>query len=196
MYRYIKGNLEEIGESYVVIENNGVGYLINTSQNSINQLRNGSKQCKMYTHLNVRQDEISLYGFSTQEELDMFHLLLIVSKIGQKVALGVLSSMTPNSIKLAIASNDADSLTRAPGIGKKTASRMILELKDKIGDDINMDKVNIFDNTNGDDNEAIEALVSLGYTRREIMLALSKINTNDLETEDIIKNALKMLARK
>ncbi len=196
MYRYIKGTLEEVGESHVVIENNDIGYLINTSQNSINILKKGSKQCKIYTHLNVREDDISLYGFSTQEELDMFHLLLIVSKIGPKVALGVLSSLTPSNIKLAIVSNDADSLTRAPGIGKKTASRMILELKDKIGDDINMDKAHMFDNTNSDDNEAIEALVSLGYTRREIMLALNKINTDDLGTEDIIKNALKMLAKK
>lgn len=195
MFRYIKGTLEEVGQSYVVIENNSIGYLINTSQNSINALKNDSKQCKMYTHLNVREDEISLYGFSSQEELDMFHLLLLVSKIGPKVALGVLSTITPGNIKLAIISNDADSLTRAPGIGNKTASRMILELKDKIGKDINMGKVDFLDNTISDDNEAIEALVSLGYTRSEIMLAFNKINTNELETEDIIKNALKLLAR-
>lgn len=195
MFRYIKGTLEEVGQSYVVIENNNIGYLINTSQNSINALKNDSKQCKMYTHLNVREDEISLYGFSSQEELDMFHLLLLVSKIGPKVALGVLSTITPGNIKLAIISNDADALTRAPGIGKKTASRMILELKDKIGKDINMGKVDFSDNTITDDNEAIEALVSLGYTRSEILLVMNKINTNELETEDIIKNALKLLAR-
>ena len=196
MYRYIKGTLEEIGESYVVIENNDIGYLINTSQNSINLLKKDSKYCKIYTHLNVREDEISLYGFSTQEELDMFHLLLLVSKIGPRVALGVLSAITTTDIKLAIINNDADSLTKAPGIGKKTASRMILELKDKIGDNINMSQIVDFSNNINDDYEAVEALLSLGYTKKEIMEVLNKINTKSLQTEDIIKNALKLLAVK
>ncbi len=196
MYRYIKGTLEEIGESYVVIENNDIGYLINTSQNSINILKKDSKYCKIYTHLNVREDEISLYGFSTQEELDMFHLLLLVSKIGPRVALGVLSAITTTDIKLAIVNNDAESLTKAPGIGKKTASRMILELKDKIGDNINMSQIVDFDNNINDDYEVIEALLSLGYTKKEIMEVLNKINTKGLQTKDIIKNALKLLAIK
>ena len=196
MYRYIKGTIEEIGDSYVVIENNDIGYLINTSRNTINFIKNNSIECKIYTHLNVREDDISLYGFVTKEELDMFHLLLYVSKIGPKVALGVLSAMIPANIKLAIVTNDVNALTKAPGIGKKTANRIILELKDKIDDNIDIAGTNVQNEIQSDSDEVIAALNTLGYSRNEVSDALSKINTDGLNTQAIIKAALKQLAKK
>lgn len=196
MYQYIKGNVEEVGDSYVVIENNGIGYYINTSRNSINYIKNNLSECKVYTYLNVRDDDMSLFGFASMEELNMFKLLLIVSKIGPKVALGVLSTITPSNIKLAILSNDVTALTKAPGIGKKTANRMILELKDKIDDNIDMDKDMLFSQDSDNLDEVSGALISLGYSRSEITNILSKIDREGLSTEAIIKNALKELAKK
>ncbi len=196
MYRYIKGIIEEIGDSYVVIENNEIGYLINTSRNTINFIKKNSNECKIYTHLNVREDDISLYGFISKEELDMFHLLLYVSKIGPKVALGILSAMVPANIKLAIVTNDVNALTKAPGIGKKTANRIILELKDKIDDNIDVVSSNMENEIQNDSDEVIAALNTLGYSRNEVAEALSKIDTSGLKTEAIIKAALKQLAKK
>lgn len=196
MYQYIKGKVEEIGDNYVVVENNGIGYLINTSRNSINNIKKISSECKVYTYLNVREDDMSLYGFATKEELNMFNLLLKVSKIGPKVALGMLSTMTPSNIKISIVSNDVNSLTKAPGIGKKTASRIILELKDKIDDNIDMNNEIFADNIDDNNDEVTGALMVLGYTRAEITKVLPKVKTKGNNTEDIIKMALKELAKK
>lgn len=201
MYQYIKGNIEEIGEDYIVIENNDIGYMINTSKTTIMQIGNNLQHRKIYTFLNVKEDGVSLYGFTTKDELDMFKLLQTVSKIGPKVAIGMLSIMIPSDIKLAIISEDSNKLSKAPGVGKKTASRIILELKDKIGDIESIIKSNsneqiiVESSISNEKEEVLDALVSLGYTRSEVYSAIAKIDTSNKSVEDIIKLVLKELGK-
>lgn len=195
MYQYIKGSIEDIGEDYIVVENNGIGYIVYTSRNSIIDINQNPSNRKILTHLIVREDNMSLYGFTTEEELKMFKLLITVTKIGPKVALGLLSTFTTSAIRNSIISKDISMLSRAPGIGKKTAERIILELKDKVDGDIT--HVEEFDNDVPIDEkeEIIIALISLGYTRNEIYKVLSKIDTEGKKTEEIIKLALRSLSK-
>lgn len=193
MYDYIIGEIVEIGEDYLVLDNNGIGYKIYTSRNSLSNLVD-KERVKVYIYFNLREDGIFLYGFLTKEELSMFELLLLVSKIGPKIGIGILSTLSTNEIKLAILNNDVDSLCKAPGIGKKTANRIILELKDRIDDNINIDDTLDFVD-NSDIDEAINALVALGYTKKEVDEVLCKIDIKDLTTEDIIKAVLKRMSK-
>lgn len=194
MYQYIKGNIEEINQEYIVVESNGIGYLVYTSRNSIMDIGQNTINRKILTHLIVREDVMSLYGFTTAEELNMFKLLITVTKIGPKGAIGLLSTLTTSNIKASIASKDASTLSKAPGIGKKTAERIILELKDKIDDNIDYDANH--DNIPVDETEeVVVALISLGYTRSEVFRALSSFETQGRRTEDIIKLALKKLSK-
>lgn len=195
MYQYIKGNIEEINEDYIVVENNGIGYLVYTSRNSIVDIGQNTINRKILTHLVVREDAMSLYGFTTTEELKMFKLLITVTKIGPKVAIGLLSTLTTSTIKASIASKDASTLSRAPGIGKKTAERIILELKDKIDVNIDYDEVNGETIPMDEKEEVVVALISLGYTRNEIFRALSTIETEGKRMEEIIKLALRKLSK-
>jgi len=193
MYEYITGKVVDVYDDYLIVENNGIGYKINTSKYSLSNL-DLKKDVKIYTYLNVREDGMFLFGFSSKEEMEMFELLLLVSKIGPKTAIGVLSTLSYNDIKLAILNNDVKVLCKAPGIGKKTANRIILELKDRIDDNIIVS--DSFDFL--DDNcieEAINALMVLGYTKKEIDRVMFKIDTEDLDTEEIIKIALKRLSK-
>ncbi|MBE6083337.1 MULTISPECIES: Holliday junction branch migration protein RuvA [Tissierellales] len=193
MFEYIKGCVTFLGEDYLVLENKGIGYRIYTSKNSIAKVSNTKDEIKVFTYLNLREDGIYLYGFYDYEELNMFKMLLLVSKIGPKMALGLLSSLTVNDIKSAIFNNNPDLLSRAPGIGKKTAGRIILELKDRI-DSISIDEVKIGgENRNIDD--AVSALLSLGYTRNEINNVFSQMELGNLKTEDIIKLSIKKLLK-
>lgn len=193
MYDYIMGEVVEIREDYLVLDNNGIGYKIYTSKNSLSTLVD-KERVKIYIYFNLREDGIFLYGFLTREELNMFELLLLVSKIGPKIGIGILSTLSPNEIKLAIINNDVDSLCKAPGIGKKTANRIILELKDRIDDNINIDDtLDFIDDTNVE--EAIRALCALGYTKKEIDEVICKIDIKDLTTEDIIKSVLKRMSK-
>jgi len=193
MYDYIIGEIVEIREDYLVLDNNGIGYKIYTSRNSLSNLVD-KERVKVYIYFNLREDGIFLYGFLTKEELSMFELLLLVSKIGPKIGIGILSTLSTNEIKLAILNNDVDSLCKAPGIGKKTANRIILELKDRIDDNINIDDTLDFVD-NSDIDEAINALVALGYTKKEVDEVLCKIDIKDLTTEDIIKAVLKRMSK-
>ena len=193
MFEYIKGYVTFLGEDYLVLENKGIGYRIYTSKNSIAKVSNTKDEIKVFTYLNLREDGIYLYGFYDYEELNMFKMLLLVSKIGPKMALGLLSSLNVNDIKSAIFNNNPDLLSRAPGIGKKTAGRIILELKDRI-DSISIDEVKIGgENRNIDD--AVSALLSLGYTRNEINNVFSQMELGNLKTEDIIKLSIKKLLK-
>lgn len=195
MYQYIIGNIEEISEDYIVIENNGIGYIVYTSKNSIMDIGQNTTKRKILTHLIVREDVMSLYGFTTNEELKMFKLLITVTKIGPKVAIGLLSTLSPSNIKISIISGDTNALSRAPGIGKKTAQRIILELKDKVDDNIIYEE-GIDDSIPLDETEeVVVALSSLGYTRNEIFKVLSSIDTQDKRTEEIIKLALRKLSK-
>ena len=132
MFAYIKGSLEEKSSNYVVIDVMGVGYKIFMSESSINSIGEIGEKVKVHTHYHVREDDISLYGFLTNEELRMFELLLQVSGIGAKSAITMLSNISPSSFALAVLSNDVDSLKKIPGIGPKSAARIILELQDKL----------------------------------------------------------------
>lgn len=195
MYQYIIGNIEEISEDYIVIENNGIGYIVYTSKNSIMDIGQNTTKRKILTHLIVREDVMSLYGFTTNEELKMFKLLITVTKIGPKVAIGLLSTLSTSNIKISIISGDTNALSRAPGIGKKTAQRIILELKDKVDDNIIYEE-GIDDSIPLDETEeVVVALSSLGYTRNEIFKVLSSIDTQDKRTEEIIKLALRKLSK-
>lgn len=196
MYEYIKGTIEDIGADFIIIENNNIGYRINTSKNTINDVSKTNTDKKIFTYLNVREDEMSLFGFTTKEELGMFKLLLGVSKIGPKVAIGILSFLNPSQLKVAIASEDTSTLSKAPGVGKKTASRIILEVKDKIKDHVLEGEVLLVNQIdNNSDDDALDALISLGYTRNEVISILNKLDIGDLSTEEIIKLTLKELAK-
>lgn len=196
MISYIIGEIKYIGEDSFVIENNNIGYLINSSFNTIKTLEINN-EFKIFTKMNVREDDISLFGFSSKDELEVFELLTSVSTIGPKNAIAVLSTLNVDKIKLAIVNNDIDTLTKAKGIGKKTASRIILELVDKvkkmaINEDLTISDTEI----TGSNNEievAREALVNLGYQRNSIDKVLTSLKDSDLSLEEIIKEALKRM---
>lgn len=191
MFEFIIGDIVNIKEDYVVIQNNGIGYKVFTTKNSIMDIEIGKKNQLLYTQLHVREDGLFLYGFSTEEELDMFNMLLTVSKIGPKMASGILSGLSPKKLKQAIYSNDLTILCKAPGVGKKTAERMVLELKDKIEISSIEDVTEIFERS---DDEAVQALTSLGYSGYEVNKALSGLD-NSLSLEDIIKEGLRRLSK-
>ena len=198
MFAYIKGTLEEKSTNYVVIDVGGIGYKIFMSIKAIEKLCEVGELVKVYTHYHVREDNISLYGFSTNEELRMFELLISVSGIGAKSAIAILSEIAPSSFALAIISNDVSQLTKISGIGKKTAARIILELKDKLKTDEAVEKTEEITEAiteNNKDSEVIAALQVLGYTRKEIEKVLGKIDRQNLSIEDIIKQSLKLLSR-
>ena len=198
MISYIIGEIKYIGEDNFVIENNNIGYFINSSFNTIKTLEINN-EFKIFTKMNVREDDISLFGFSSKDELEVFELLTSVSTIGPRNAIAILSTLNVDKIKLAIVNNDIDTLTKAKGIGKKTASRIILELVDKvkkmaINDDIsisNQDFENI--SSNGEIEVAREALLNLGYQRNSIDKVLASLKDSDLSLEEIIKESLKRM---
>lgn len=197
MYLYIKGSLEVKTKGYIVVECGGIGYKIFMSDKSLNEIGNIGDNVKVYTHYHVREDEISLYGFKTDEELRMFELLLSVSGIGAKSAITMLSNIEPSEFAFAVISDDVDKMTKIPGIGKKTAQRIILELKDKLkSEEIERNKEEIEKEIKEVEglNEAIAALQVLGYSRREIDSAFEKADLSNLSTEDIIKKGLILLA--
>ena len=199
MFSYIKGKLEAKNSTYIVIDVNGIGFKIFMSESAINKLNETNNNVKVYTYMNVKEDEISLYGFNTNEELRMFELLIGVSGIGAKSAISILSNIEPSIFALAIISDDVDKLVKLPGIGKKSAQRIILELKDKVKEqniDIKEQSETVKNEveTNIKVEEAISALKVLGYRKIEIDKAIEKIETNELSVEDIIRKALMYLA--
>ncbi len=199
MYAYIKGTLEDKSNTYVVVECMGIGYKIFMSNTSISNLGELGEKVKIYTHYYVREDNISLYGFLSNEELRMFELLLGVSGVGAKSAIAMLSNITPSSFALAVISNDIAKLTKIPGIGAKSAQRIVLELKDKLKNEQAIEKAESVKEKIKDDtilSEAIDALQILGYNRKEIDKAIEKIQTENMSTEDIIRKALVVLSSK
>lgn len=198
MISYIIGEIKYIGEDNFVIENNNIGYFINSSFNTIKTLEINN-EFKIFTKMNVREDDISLFGFSSKDELEVFELLTSVSTIGPKNAIAILSTLNVDKIKLAIVNNDIDTLTKAKGIGKKTASRIILELVDKvkkmaINDDISISNQDIDNITSNEEIDvAREALLNLGYQRNSIDKVLASLKDSDLSLEEIIKESLKRM---
>lgn len=198
MYAYISGKIADKANNYVVIDNGGMGYKIFMSPSVIEKLPDVGEFQKIHTYYYVREDVISLYGFLTNEELRMFELLLSVSGIGAKSAIQILSSITPSSFALAVISNDVSKIVKIPGIGSKTAARIILELKDKLKTEQAISKneqVKEAIHESEKDTEAVVALQVLGYTRKEIEKALEKFKTQNLTVEEIIKKALSILGK-
>lgn len=200
MFAYIKGSLEVKTKGYVVIDVNGVGYKIFMSETAIEKIGEIGTVVKVHTYLRVREDDMSLYGFNTNEELRMFELLLSVSGIGAKSAISILSNITPSSFALAVITNDVTKIKGLPGIGPKTAQRIILELKDKIKtqeatEEIAKVQIEKVEENNEKVQESISALQVLGYSRKEIEKALEKVDKENLSVEDMIRKGLSNLAR-
>ncbi|WP_310605146.1 Holliday junction branch migration protein RuvA [Anaerosporobacter sp.] len=200
MISFIKGELDSIYEDGIVIENGGIGYDIKVPLSVMNELPAAGEEVKIYTYLYVREDILSLYGFLSRDDLQVFKLLITVNGIGPKGALGILSTISPDDLRFAVLADDAKAIAKAPGIGAKTASKLILELKDKLKleDAFEQKLSKVADAPNSDvnaKNEAIQALVALGYTNTEALKAVRGIEiTPDMDTEDILKLSLKKIS--
>lgn len=199
MYEYIKGKYIGINKDYVIIENGGIGYKIFTSGATMAEMPKVSEEVMLYLEQIVREDFIGLYGFKDREELEMFKLLISISGVGAKAALSLLSISRINNLKYAIIMEDDKHLCRAPGIGKKTAGRIILELRDKIktdevseGVDIQEGFEDIVPSNANSIGEALGALLALGYSEKEAETALKQVDKT-ASLEDIIKDCLKVL---
>ena len=196
MYEYIKGKYVGINKEYIIVENNGIGYKIFTSGATMSSIPKAGDEIMLYLEQIVREDFLGLYGFDSKEELEMFKLLLTVGGVGPKAALSLLSISRVNNLKYAILTNDEKHICRGVGIGKKTAARIILELKDKLKPEELLDNAQEFDNGDNENikilSEALSALLALGYSEKEADVALKKSDKND-SVENIIKNALKEL---
>lgn len=201
MFYYLSGILAEIDANLAVIDCGGVGYACSTTNYTLSQLKKGAP-AKLYTHLNVKEDGVELFGFVSQNELRTFRMLLGVNGVGPKAALSILSNTTPENFAMSVVMGDEKALTAAPGIGKKIAQRIILELKDKLG---SMDSSGIVSPSVGGvvqaigsknkAKEASEALAVLGYGTSEIAAALKGLDMESLSLEDIIRQALKRMIK-
>lgn len=194
MIDYIIGKVAHIGEDYLILDNNGIGYRINTSTNSLLDSSRTTDAQKLHTNLIVREDGMFLFGFTTSEEMDAFKLLLTVSKVGPKVACGILSALKPGQLQRAILTKDLNALCKGQGVGRKTAERIVLELKDKIAGKAYEDIDVIEPKLTSEYEEAVEALMSLGYSRYEIEKVLRSVETDDMVVEEIIKAGLRKLS--
>ena len=202
MFAYIKGSLEMKLKNYLVIDVGGIGYKIFMSENAINTIGKIGDIVKVFTFYRVREDDISIFGFKTQEELRMFELLLSVSGVGAKSALTMLSCIEPSEFAIAIISNNVKLLTQIPGIGTKSAQRIILELKDKIKSEQNdeyEEKAKTAklksEEINNNIQEAISGLMVLGYTKKDIEKAFEHLDVENLSIEDLIKKGLILLSK-
>lgn len=198
MLAFVKGILDTVAEDYIVVENRGVGYEILVPGSVVQAMPQTGNEVKIYTYLYVREDVLQLYGFLTKDQMNMFKLLITVNGIGPKGALGILSVMDVDALRLAILSDDAKSIAKSPGIGAKTASKLILELKDKchledILDSGGVGAQPLPDALNNEArNDAIQALVALGYSASEAAAAVRKVDvTENMSVEDILKHSLK-----
>lgn len=202
MFYYLNGTVAHIAPYLAVIDCNGVGYACKTTNYTLSTIKKGGK-AKLYTVFNVRQDGMDLFGFSTQEELNLFNLLTSVSGVGPKAALSILSTSQPSSLALSIITEDVKALTAAQGVGKKIAQRIVLELKDKLAKEQNVDfYVGPVNTTPGSTlipedkiSEASAALAVLGYSQSEINVALKGIDTASISVEEVIKQALKRMMK-
>ena len=203
MFAYIKGLLEMKSSNYIVVDINGLGYKIFMSQNNIESIGEINDIVKVFTYVKVREDDISIYGFKTQEELRMFELLIGVSGVGAKSALVMLSCIEPSEFAIAVISNNVKLLTQVPGIGTNSAQRIILELKDKLKaeqselDEEKLENAKLKSSkTNENVQEAISGLMVLGYSRKDIENAFTHLIVDELSVEELIKKGLILLTKK
>lgn len=199
MISYIKGELTEIYEDTIVVENNNIGYNIRVPMSLLSRLPHMGSEVKIYTYMYVREDILDLYGFLTRDDLDIFKMLITVSGIGPKGALSILSAITPDDLRFAVLSDDVKTISSAPGIGTKTAQKLIIELKGKIKLEDAFEKklaTSTVATESADGRaEAVSALVALGYSNSEAAAAVKKVEiTEGMDTEEILKLSLKHLA--
>lgn len=199
MFYYVNGTVAEIEAGLAVIDCSGVGYACATTNYTLSQLKKGER-ARLYTYLNVREDAMELFGFASQSELRSFKMLIGVSGVGPKAALSILSSTTPQQLSMAVVMGDEKALTAAPGIGKKIAQRIILELKDKLikeqdGFEAGSGAAAAMPAQNNKAGEAAAALAVLGYGSQEIAAALKGIDMDALPLEEIIRQSLKKMVK-
>lgn len=201
MISYIKGELTEVSETSIVVEtSSGIGMNIIVPQTVIDKMPPCGSMVKIHTYLNVKEDSMTLYGFINREDVDIFRLLITVNGIGPKGALAILSTITPDDLRFAVLSDDVKAISRAPGIGAKTAQRMIIELKDKLkledAFEIRLSHEEDGELPAGDArNDTVQALVALGYGRSEAARAVNMVDGADsMDSEQLIKATLKKLA--
>ena len=202
MYSYIKGELAEINTDNIVIDVNGIVYMIYISSQALDYLPAIGETIKVHTYLYMREDAMILYGFLTKDELEIFKLLITVSGIGPKGGLAILSTLSADDLRFAVLSGDSKAIAKAPGVGSKTAQRVIIDLKDKLSlEDAfekklehENEKINIASNSQVK-NDAVMALNALGYSSSESLKAVSKIEiTEEMDVEDVLKAALKHMS--
>lgn len=205
MIQFVRGILDTVSENQIVVENQGIGFGILVPLSVVSALPQTGNEVKIYTYMHVREDAMQLFGFLTKDELAMFQLLITVSGIGPKGALGILSVMDADALRFAILADDAKSISKAPGIGVKTAGRLILELRDKVDFEeaiegaLDRGEMNAAGRSSAGENgaaanEAIQALVALGYSSAEAVKAVKKVAAApDQTVEDILEAALKNL---
>lgn len=197
MISYIKGQLVEVFDDTIVVENNGIGFNIKVPATVISHFSKIGESVKVYTYLQIREDSHNLFGFLTRDDLNIFKMLINVNGIGPKGALAILSTISPNDLRLAVISGDVKLISSTPGIGSKTAQKLIIELKDKVSledalQNTFYESVSNMDNTA--QNEAIEALCALGYSSAEAVRAVHEVNdAQEKDSEMILKEALKKL---
>ena len=201
MYAYIKGELSEINTDHIVIEAGGIGYQVFISLQTFDYLPSVGENLKIYTYLYLREDAMILYGFLTKDDLELFKLLISVSGIGPKGGLSILSTLEADDLRFAILSGDAKAISKAPGVGGKTAQRVILELKDKLSleDAFEAKTEHVQKNAaaagGSVKNDAVMALTALGYSSTESLKAVSTVEiTEDMDVEEVLKAALKHLS--
>lgn len=196
MLSYIKGEVTDIEPDKVVIENNGIGYNVFVPLSVIGRVSGIGEEVKIYTYLSVKEDSMTLFGFSSKEELKIFKMILSVSGIGPKGALGILSTLSPDELRIAVLAGDKNAISKAPGIGQKTALKLIIELKDKldIEDVFVSEETDVKSGSNDASvkNDAIQALVALGYSKSSAASSIKGMSVDaDTTVEDVIKYALK-----
>ena len=200
MISYIRGELISIEEEKVILDVNGVGFGIFMPAQSMNLLPSIGEEVKLHTYMNVREDAMQLFGFLTKDDLKVFKLVIGVSGIGPKGGLSILSHLSPDELRFAVMSHDAKAISGAPGIGKKTAEKLIIELKDKLNMDDVLERISdtsdttVIHGSNQIKTEAVQALVALGYGNAEALRAVKKVEAQeDATVEEILKQALKYI---
>ena len=200
MFYYIRGNVALVGEDFVVLDSHDVGYKIFTSELSISDIRaKDSDKFTLYTIMIHREEDMSIYGFTSQEELKLFQMLITVTGVGARLALGILSSISYDELACMIITEDINGLIKAQGVGKKTAQRIVLELKDKVHKHLsitNLHNTNKISLVNSPMEETMGALMALGYSRVEAEKAVVSANEEGLELENLLKKSLRYLSGK
>lgn len=202
MIAYLRGDVAALNENSVVLEVNNIGYLVYVSGRDADRLAGARNEVCVHTYMHVKEDALQLYGFCTQDDLQIFKLLLGVNGIGPKAALGVLTALSADDLRFAILSEDAKAIAKAPGVGNKTAQKVILELKDKLSLEdafekrlTNQNDLAASAGMTDSKGEAVQALAALGYSNTDALKAVNKAElTDDMDTEAILKAALKQMA--